>query len=60
MRKIVSLLLAVLIVSIFPMAVFAEDVGADKKVYGVLMSDDGEQILIEGRVCNSKLSYGLY
>lgn len=53
MRKIVSLLLAVLIVSIFPMAVFAEDVGADKKVYGVLMSDDGEQILIEGRVCNS-------
>ncbi len=57
MKKLLSLLLAVLMVSMLPMATFAEGTDIKKPAYGILTSEDGEQILIEGKVCESVQTY---
>lgn len=53
MKKIISMLLAVVMVLTFPVTALAASVDSNEPVYGVLMSEDGEQILIEGRVCDT-------
>lgn len=53
MKKVFSLLLAVVMVLTCPITALAASVDSNEPVYGVLMSEDGEQILIEGRVCDT-------
>ena len=53
MNKVISLLVAVITVLTFPITALAASVESSEPVYGVLTSEDGEQILIEGRVFDS-------
>lgn len=53
MKKVISLLMAVIMVLTVPVTAFAASLDGSEPVYGVLMSEDGEQILIEGRVCDT-------
>lgn len=45
--------MAVIMVLTVPVTAFAASVDGREPVYGVLTSEDGEQILVEGRVCDT-------
>lgn len=45
--------MVVILIFTFPINVLAASADGDKAVYGILASEDGQQILIEGRVCDT-------
>ena len=53
MKKALSCLLAVIIVFVFSSSALAASVDDIEPVYGVVMWDDGTQIIIQGRMCDS-------
>lgn len=53
MKKVLSCLLIAIIIFTFPSAAFAVSVDSSEPVYGIVTWDDGTQITIQGRVCDS-------